>query len=67
MGFKRAALQVQCGVTDVQVAAKRREANTVQAVTDAFSEGLAAHSATAGTGSKSAVWDRGGIEPLPIL
>ena len=50
-----------------QVAAKRREPGTVQAVTEAFSEGLAAYSSTAGTVSKSELWDRGGLGPLPVL
>ena len=49
-----------------QVTAKRRgEPRTILAVTEAFSEGLAAYSTTAGSASKSELWDRGGLEPLP--
>ena len=51
----------------VQVAAKRREPATLQAVSGAFEEGLAAYSTTAGSASKTALWDRGGLGPLPIL
>ena len=51
----------------VQVAAKRREPGTVQAVSEAFEEGLAAYSSTAGSVSKTALWDRGGLGPLPNL